>query len=578
MKKIARSPASISWRPTVMGSHHAVACGHYLAAAAASRILAQGGNAVDAGVTMAMCLAVLQPDVVSFAGVAPTLIYMKETREVASLAGLGYWPALTDVARLRQEGGESVPEGILRQIVPAAPATHILALRRFGTISFEAAATPAMELARDGYAMYPELHDGLDMHAHEIARYSENARVYLPGGKAPAVGSRFRQSNLGQTIGRMIEAERQAGGDRDAKLRAVHDYFYRGPVAREIDAFHRKHGGFLRYEDLASFEVPMETPLSCDYQGSRVYSCDTWCQGIVLLQALKILEPLDLAGLGHNTPAYLHTIAGALDLAFADREAYVGDPRFIDVPTKTLLSDAYAQRQRARLDPRRAFGKMPQPGDLGAGAGAPVPARAGRGPAPVSPDTIYGCVVDGQGNAMSITPSDTMYDSPMIDGLGLAVSTRGMQGRLQDGHTCFVEPGKRPRLTPTPAMALRDGEFEMAWGTPGGDVQCSSMLQVLLNVTRFGMSLQQAIEAPRVATFNFPNSFSPHTYYPGRLCVESRFDDHTVSALAALGYDIEWWSDKSFNAGAVCAIRRDAATGLLHAGADPRRAAYAYAW
>ncbi|MBV7481818.1 gamma-glutamyltransferase family protein [Bordetella sp. BOR01] len=579
MRKIALSPASVSWRPTVMGAHHAVACGHYLAAAAASQVLASGGNAVDAGVTMAMALAVLQPDVVSFAGVAPTLIYMKETGQVASLAGLGYWPALTDVGRLRAEGGQAIPEGILRQIVPAAPATHILALRRFGTISFEAAATPALQLARDGFAMYPELRDGLDMHGHEIARYRENAAIYLPDGKVPAVGSRFRQENLGRTIGRMIEAERQASGDRDAKLRAVHDCFYRGPIARDIDAFHRRQEGFLRYEDLARFEVPVETPISCAYQGSQVYACDVWCQGIVLLQALKILEPLDLAALGHNTPAYLHTIASALNLAFADREAYVGDPRFVQVPTRTLLSEDYAQRQRARLDPARAFAQMPASGDLGADwpphANRALPAD---GAAPVPPDTIYGCVVDSQGNAMSITPSDTMYDSPMVDGLGLAISTRGMQGRLEPDHPCSVAPGKRPRLTPTPAMSLREGRFEMAWGTPGGDVQCASMLQVLLNVTRFGMTLQQAIEAPRVAPFNFPNSFAPNAYYPARLCVENRIDEATVAALIGLGYDVEYWSDKSFNAGAVCAIRRDAATGLLHAGADPRRAAYAIAW
>lgn len=579
MRKIAPAPASVSWRPTVVGSHHAVACGHYLAAAAAARILAQGGNAVDAGVTMAMALAVLQPDIVSFAGVAPTLIHMKDAGGVVSLAGLGYWPELTDIERLCAEGGESIPEGILRQIVPAAPATHILALRRFGTISFETAATPALLLARDGYAMYPELRDSLDLHRDEIARYRENAAIYLPGGQVPAVGARFRQTNLGRTIGRMIEAERQALGNRDDKLRAVHDYFYRGPIAKEIDAFHRRNGGFLRYGDLANFEAPVEIPISCDYRGSRIYACDVWCQGIVLLEALKILEPLDLSALGHNTPAYLHAVSGALNLAFADREAYVGDPRFVDVPTDILLSEAYAERQRARLDPQRAFAQMPEPGDLGDGrAAAGMAMQAGRGSAPISPDTIYGCLVDEHGNAMSITPSDTMYDSPMIDGLGLVISTRGMQGRLEPSHPCVVAPGKRPRLTPTPAMSLRDGRFEMAWGTPGGDVQCASMLQVLLNITRFGMSVQQAIEAPRVAPFNFPNSFAPNTYFPGRLCVENRIGNATAAALSALGYDLEFWSDKSFNAGAVCAIRRDADTGMLHAGADPRRAAYALAW
>ena len=574
-------PQSISWRPTIVGSHYAVACGHPLAAAAAVRVLDRGGNAVDAGVTMAMALAVLQPDIVSFAGVAPTLIYQKADGKVVSLAGLGYWPRATDIELLRREGAGSIPVGILRQIIPAAPATHVLALRKFGTISFEQAATPAMELARDGFAMYPELYDNLLSHADSISRFEENSKIFLPGGAPPAVGSRFKQTNLGNTMARMIQAERSSTGTRDDKLSVVHDFFYRGEIARQIDQFHRGHGGFMRYEDLAEFEVPVEVPISCNYQGLEVFGCDVWCQGIVLLQALKILEPLNPAEMGHNSVAYIHTIASALNLAFADREAWVGDPKFVDVPTAQLLSAAHAARQRARIDPNRAFPGMvpalaidgrtpPSVHDL-------LPEKA-RGKVPVSPDTIYGCVVDREGNAYSITPSDTMYDIPMIDGLGLALSSRGMQGRLEADHPCLVQPGKRPRLTPTPAMALRNGSFEMAWGTPGGDVQCASMLQVLLNVSYFGMSLQQAIEAPRFAPFNFPNSFSPNTYFPARLCVESRISPETVSALSALGYDIERWGEKAFHAGAVCAIRRDAQTDMLHAGADPRRAAYAIAW
>jgi len=573
-----RIPASISWRPTVIGSHQAVACGHPLAAAAASRALDQGGNAVDAGVTMAMSLAVLQPDIVSFAGVAPTLVYMKEQNKVASLAGLGYWPGATDVERLREAGGGVVPEGILRQVLPAAPATHIQALRHFGTFSFARAAAPALELARDGFGMYPELRDSLDIHRRQIMGYPENASIYLPGGKVPDLGSRFRQVSLGRTIERMMRAEEAASGDRDAKLAAVHDFFYRGEIAREIDAFHRRHGGFMRYEDLAEFQVPVEEPISCGYGGMRIYSCDVWCQGIVLLEALKILEPMNLSGLGHNSPAYLHTLAEALNLAFSDREHYVGDPKFVDVPTSVLLSDEYAAAQRVRIDPDRAFGKMPDAGRIHRHEGRAASVEPGSGNVPFSPDTIYGCVVDRHGNAFSITPSDTMYDTPLIDGLGLALSTRGMQGRLEPDHPCSIEPGKRPRLTPTPAIALRDGRFDMAWGTPGGDVQCAAMLQVLLNIKTFGMTVQQAIEAPRIGPFNFPNSFSPNVYLPGRLCVENRIGPDTAAALAALGHDVELWSGKSSSAGAVCAIVSDPDTGLLHAGADPRRSAYAYAW
>jgi gamma-glutamyltranspeptidase/glutathione hydrolase len=574
-KKITkRQAASVSWRPTVAGSHYAVSSGHYLATAAAMRVLDAGGNAVDAGVTATMALSVLQPDVVSFAGVAPTLVYLRAENRVISLAGLGYWPAATDVARLRAEGGKSVPEGILRQVIPAAPATHIEALRRFGTLSFEQAVTPAYQLARDGFYVYPELRDSLELHAGEIDRYQENAAIFRPGGRTPAVGERLKQANLARTLERLIEAERKAPGDRAAKLRAAHDCFYKGSIADDIAAYHRKHGGFMTKDDLAGFEAPLEPSISVRYRGFEIHSCDVWCQGHVLLQTLKMLEGLDLKSLGWNSVRYLHTISEAMNLAFADREAYVGDPKFVNVPTRELLSAEYAAKQRARIDAGKAFGRMPDPG-LSHGNFSGKPSK---GKVPLAADTIYCAVADKYGNAYSETPSDTMYDTPMVEGLGFAPSARGTQGRLEPDHPLFVEPGKRPRLTPNPALALRDGEFAMAWGTPGGDVQCASMLQVFLNATEWGLSVQQAIEAPRVAPFSFPNSFSPNAYFPGRLCIEDRFPDDTIAALEKLGHDLELWPERSWSMGSVCAILRDPATGLLHAGADPRRPGYALAW
>jgi gamma-glutamyltranspeptidase/glutathione hydrolase len=573
-KMTKREAASVSWRPTVAGSHYAVSSGHYLASAAAMRVLDAGGNAVDAGVTAAMALAILQPDVVSFAGVAPTLVYLKAEGKVISLAGLGYWPAATDVARLRAEGGKSVPEGILRQVIPAAPATHVEALRRFGTLSFEQAVTPAYQLARDGFYVYPELRGSLEIHAGEIDRYRENAAIFRPGGRTPEVGDRLRQANLARTIERMIEAERKAPGDRTAKLRAVHDCFYKGSIADDIAAYHRRHGGFMSREDLAGFEVPVESSISVRYRGFEIHSCDVWCQGHVLLQALKMLEGLDLKALGWNSVRYLHTLSEAMSLAFADREAYVGDPKFVNVPIRELLSAEYAARQRARIDANKAFGRMPDPG-LSHKSFSLQPSK---GEVAIAPDTIYCCVADKYGNAFSATPSDTMYDTPMVEGLGFAPSARGVQGRLEPEHPLFVEPGKRPRLTPNPALALREGEFAMAWGTPGGDVQCASMLQVFLNATEWRLSMQEAIEAPRVAPFSFPNSFAPNAYFPGRLCVENRFPEETIAALEKLGHDVELWPEKSWSMGSVCAILRDADTGLLHAGADPRRPGYALAW
>ncbi|MSQ54144.1 MAG: gamma-glutamyltransferase family protein [Betaproteobacteria bacterium] len=575
--------SAASMRPTVIGRSQAVSTGHYLATLAAMRVLDAGGNAVDAGVTASMALAVLQPDIVSFAGVAPTLIYLERENRVISLAGLGYWPAATDIARLRAEGdGSNIPEGLLRTVMPAAPATHIEALRRYGTISFAQAATPAMELARDGFGVYPFFAYQLNRFADGYRRWPESARIFLPGGKPPACGELFRQQDLGRSIAGMIEAERDARGDRDRKLRAAHDFFYRGPIAQAVADYHEKNRGFVVAADLAGFEVPVEDSIAVTCRGYEVHSCDVWCQGVTLLETLKILEGFDLGKLGHNTPDYVHTVAEAFNLSFADREAYVGDPRFVRVPTAALLSDDYAARQRARIDPRRAFGRMPDPGNprlqpAGGGGAEHVYALA-RGKTGSAPDTIYAAVMDGHGNAYSATLSDTTHNAPVIPGIGMVLSSRGQQSRLTPGHPAEVAPGKRPRLTPSPALALKDGKPFMCFGTPGGDVQAQAMLQVFINVTQYGMQVQQAVEAQRFSSANFPNSFPPHEYFPGRLCIEEDMPNDVIEAMRARGHDVEVLPRLPAKSGAVCAVMRDPRTGLKHAGADPRREAYALAW
>jgi len=578
-RKKTRLPP-VSLRPTVTGKSHAVSTGHYLASMAAMRILDRGGNAIDAGVAASMALAVLQPDIVSLAGVAPTLIFLSGENRVVSLAGLGWWPAATDVERLRREGGGVVPEGILRTVMPAAPATHIEALRRWGTISFTEAAEPALELARDGFVVYPLLANSLLSHTEDLRRWPANTSLYLPQGRAPRSGEVFYQHDLAGVLTGMMAAEQAAGGTRDLKLRAAHDYFYRGPVAQAIAGYHSQNGGFVTLADLAGFEVPVENSISVSYRGHEVHSCDVWCQGISLQQALKVLEGHDLQKLGHNSPEYLHLVLESLNLAFGDREAYIGDPKFVEVPTAALLSDAYAARQRARIDPRRAFGKMPEGGNPTATSASRPPHPAAAAPAPIgmSPDTIYCCVMDKQGNAYSATLSDSCYDAPVIPGTGLIISPRGCQSRLEPGHPAEVKPGKRPRLTPSPALVVRDGKASMTLGTPGGDVQTQSMLQVFLNVTEFGMALQQAVEAPRAYTSSFPNSFAPHDYHPGRACLDGHMPEAIAGALRELGHDVEVWPPYPASGGAVCAIRRDPQTGRLHAGADPRREAYAMAW
>lgn len=572
-----RTPAS-SYRPNLVGRQYAVATGHYLASNAAARILERGGNAVDAGVAASMALAILQPDIVSFAGVAPTLIHHAATGGVVSLAGLGYWPAATDVKRLRREGGDSVPEGILRQVVPAAPATHIEALRRFGTISFGEAAGPALELAREGFAVYPLLASSLEGDEASYRRWPSSAEVFLPGGRAPRVGELFRQSDLARSIAGMVDAERSAARQgREAGLRAARAYFYDGPIAQAIDRFHREQGGFMTHADLAGFEVPVEDSISTSFGEFEVHTGDTWCQGISLLQAFNLLERAGLDQLGQNSAAYLHLVLEAFNLAFADREAYVGDPRFVQVPAAELLSKTYAQTQLARIDREHAFGRMPAPGQAGHAqpwTGAASPSD----PTGTARDTIYCAVADAQGNMYSATLSDTSHDVPVIPNTGIVVSSRGSQSRLQPGHPSEVRPGKRPRLTPAPALVMRGGKAHMALGTPGGDVQMQAMLQVFLNTTLFGQSLQRAIEEPRAWSTNFPTSFAPHSYIPGGVCAEENLPVATIEGLRRLGHDIDVWPSFPAAGGGVCAVMRDAVTGLLHAGADPRRECYALAW
>jgi gamma-glutamyltranspeptidase/glutathione hydrolase len=582
-RKVKMAIQPPSFRPTLAGNHYAVATGHYLGTAAAMRVLDGGGNAIDAGVCAAMTLAMLQPDMVSFAGVAPTLIYLKKENRVISLAGLGYWPAATDINRLMAEGNGHVPEGLLRTVVPAAPATHIEALRRYGTISFEQAATAALDIARDGFAVYPLLASNIEYTADQFRRWPDNAKVFLPGNKPPKVGDILKQEDLARTIFSLIEAERNTRGDRDRKLRAVHDYFYGGPIAEKIAEYHTRHDGFVTKDDLAGFEVPVEDSISVRYRDYEVHSCDVWCQGIVLLETLKILEGYDLRTLGHNSIDYVHVVDQALNLAFADREAYCGDPKFVTVPRAGMLSDGYAVKQRKRIDMKHAFSTLPDPGYP---EGAPKPfllhrkaQESGRGvERALQPGTIYGCVMDRDGNGYSATLSDPQYDTPIISGTGLAISSRGCQSRLTPGHPSMVAPGKRPRLTPNPSLAFRDGRLFMTFGTPGADVQSQAMLQVFLNIVEFGMPVQQALEAPRISSSSFPNSFAPHEYHPARLNAENTFPEETLEALRARGHDVDVWPQfPAANAG-VCAIMAHPATGQKHAGADPRREGYAGAW
>ncbi|MBI1200637.1 MAG: gamma-glutamyltransferase family protein [Phenylobacterium sp.] len=563
-------------RPVIAGVNHMVSAGHYLAATAAFEILEAGGNAIDAGVAGGIALAVVQSELVNFAGVAPIIVRMGATGETKSIAGLGWWPrAMTPSYFMDNHGGE-IPHGLARTVVPAAPDAWITALARFGTMSFGEVARAAIRLARDGFVMYPLMAELIATFEEEYSRWPSSSAVYLPNGRPPQVGEKFVQADLARTMQYMVDEEAtRASEGREAGLMAARDAFYRGDIARTIDTFHRENGGFLTLDDMAGYSSEVEDTLSVDFGGVKVHGCGAWCQGPSMLQIFSMLEASGIADLPHNSPEYVHRFTEIIKLAFADRHAYVGDPRFVDVPVERLLSKAHAEARLRRIDPDRSILGLPVDGGY-ADPAVPVDPRIRTEATPPSLDTSYIAVVDRWGNSFSATPSDVTYDTPIIPGTGVAPSSRGSQSWADPRHPSSVAPGKRPRLTPSPALAVgADGRL-VPFGTPGGDVQAQAMAQVLTNLLVFRMSPQRAVEAPRFASYSFPDSFEPHDFYPNRLHLETGVGEAVGEALTARGHDVNWWPDLTWRAGSVCLV--DYAQGLYAGAADPRRPCYALGW
>jgi gamma-glutamyltranspeptidase/glutathione hydrolase len=324
---------------------------------------------------------------------------------------------------------------------------------------------------------------------------------------------------------------------------------------------------------MAGFHVELEEPIKTSHKDIDVYTCGPWCQGPVNNIALNILEGFDIKNLEHNSPEYIHILASSLDLAFSDREKYIGDPRFVNVPIKELISKEYANIRRALINLEKAWGKMPPPGN-------PIKLKSilsdwdelQRSPETSSSiDTSYGCVIDKFGNAFSATPSDF---GRLVPGMGILISPRGFQSWLDPNHPSSIQPKKRPRLTPNPALAFKEGNLFLAFGTPGGDSQPQTMVQVLINIVDFHM-IQEAVEAARFRSENFPNSFWPHTYLPGRINVEARITQKTINRLKEIGYDVNTYPEWAWACGGACVILKDSERGILMGGADPRRECYA---
>jgi gamma-glutamyltranspeptidase / glutathione hydrolase len=581
---MAGYPSPTTYRPAITGSHFVAVSGHYLATMAAVRVLEMGGNAIDAGVAAGICINVVHPDMTNIGGVAPIILYSAKEDALFTISGLGTWPANASREYFVNECGGKIPGGVHHCVMPAAIDSWLTALKRFGTLSFADVVAPAIALAEEGFAAYAFMCENIAVDAARIAQWPSNAAIFLPGGRPPGAGERFVQRDLGRLLRMLVEAEDGAKHrGREAAIQAARDRFYSGDIAERTAAFFAQEGGFLTLDDLKNFSVDVEEPVHINYRGYDVYSCRPWCQGPVAPQTLAILEGYDIASLGQNSADTLHLITEALKASFADRERYYGDPKFVDVPIDGLLNKEYAKVWRDRISLDHATPGMPEPGDpwpfQSGGVRATGTFAAPRAfHAPVPPDTSYICVVDEQGNAFSATPSDGVTNTPIIPGLGFIVSGRGGQSWLDAGHPSAIAPGKRPRLTPGPGMIMKDGNVFAPYGTPGNDVQPQAMVQFVVDIVDFGMDVQAAVEAPRVATFSYPRSSHPHPYSPGLLNAEARIPSEVLAELERRGHTVEAWPEWEPRAGSLCAILMDHARGMRTGGADPRRLAYAIGW
>jgi gamma-glutamyltranspeptidase/glutathione hydrolase len=579
-------------RPVIRGRHLVVSCGHYLAALSGMRMLALGGNAVDAGVAAVFAQAVLESQSFGFGGECPILIYSARDRRAVAINGNMRAPAAATIEWFRAHDVRLIPDdGFLPAGVCAVPDALITALDRYGRLTLAQVAAPAIELAAGGFPMYEGMRRSLEQSEPRLrGEWPSSGAVYLPGGRLPALGDTWRNPDLARTFERLVEAERNARDrGRSGALAAARDAFYRGPIAREIVAFQRDtrirdaNGmvscGLLTEEDFAAFETRIEAPVSVRYRGLDVCKCGPWSQGPVFLQQLMILEGVDLPALGHNSADYIHTVVEAAKLAFADREQYYGDPEFVDVPLGGLLSPEYGAARRALIDPRAASMAL-RPGDPypfegrpRAAAPAPAAGRAWDG------GTTGARAVDAEGNMFSATPSGGwLKSSPIIPGLGFCLGTRCQMFTLSDpGHPAALRPRKRPRTTLSPSLVLRGGEPYMVFGTPGGDQQDQWTLQYFLNAVDFGMDVQDAIDAPSFHTMHFPSSFYPRQPRPGEIVMERRVPPEVVAALESRGHIVRLVGDWSLNY--TTAIRYDGARGLIEGGASSRgERNYAVGW
>jgi len=576
--------ARFTTRPVIQGRYGVVSSGHYLASEIALRILSAGGNAVDAGVAGVFALTVLKPQSCGIGGESPMLMWRPPAEAAKdrlpnplAINGQGTAPRAATIEWFRSQGIDMIPgDGLLAATIPGTFDACLEALRVGGRLGIVEVLDPSVELAREGFALYPSLREQIARHEGKYRHaYPSTGLVCLDDGRVPDVGWWYRQPEWAATFQRVLDAAvRARPGGRDAELRAARDVFYRGPIAARLaefarttevrDASGRPNRGLISEDDFAAYRTRLEEPVTIRYKGLDVFKCDSWTQGPTFLQQLRLLEGFDLPALGHNSPEYAHLLIEAAKLAFADRERWYGDPEFAEVPMTRLLSADYGAERRGLIDRERASAEM-RPGDAAA-----RPAEfVGGGLALTAGDTTHIDVIDGDGRMFAATPSGGWLESsPIVPGLGFPLGSRLQVFNLDPSHPNSLRPGKRPRTTLTPSLATRDGRPEMVWGTPGGDQQDQHTLQVFLNIVEFGMDLQEAMDAPLFHTLHFPSSFYPHEAFPKRVVAERRIPDATVSALRALGHDVVVAGD--WELGQVNVVRFHPDTGRIEGGASPR--------
>jgi gamma-glutamyltranspeptidase/glutathione hydrolase len=592
------TPQAQTFRPVVRGRRGVVAGGHPLSVEAGMRILQQGGNAVDAGIATILAASVIEVSHFSFGGEVPILIKPKD-KDVVVIEGMGTAPkrATLDFFLERGKAASSSDEGAtmpnaksgvipstgpLAATVPAVLDACVVALDQFGTKSLGEVMQPAIELA-DGFPIDELRVEYIKTRARIFSQWADAKRVFLPNGESPKVGDIFVQVDLARTLRSIVAAETAARNKgRHAALMAARDHFYKGPIGKRIGEYMQQTGGLLAAEDLAGWRAKVGAPVKANYRGYEVYKAGFWTQGPAFVQTLNMLDQYDLRAMGHNSVDYVHTLTEALKLSLADRDRYYADPDFVKIPTTVLLSMEYANLRRALIDKERAS-LAHQPGDpLNMkpilASGLMTDARISKVTAAQrANDTTCVNVIDKDGNLFSATPSGAWLPAVVAGDTGVLMGQRLQSAATDPNSPNVVAPGKRPRITLTPTLVTRGGVPYMVLSTPGGDNQDQALLQVLLNIIEFGMSPQEAVEAPRFDTQHYISSFDDHQFLPGSLNLESRFAESVIEQLKTRGHKVKVqtaWGTTS----APTVVVYNAQTGVMAAGADPRRGRYAVAW